>query len=103
MIMLIIIIFLMVIYIYNNNITKETFTLNTLDTLDTPADSQSLNEIDTRRSYRLVGVYTNFELDKFDKVKYLTYPKPEPKSGETYCYKLKCPSWLENVRCWKCT
>lgn len=103
MILVIMIIIIFLIIIYMNSDTKETFTLNTLDSLDTPIDSQTLNEIDIRMLYRLVGVYTNFVVDRFNKLKYLSYLEPSPKIGETLCYKIKCPSWLENVRCWKCT
>ncbi len=102
-IIIIVVIFCIILYINKiNKIQFENFSLNPLDSLETPFDSQTYNEIDIRGVYRLIGIYTHFVLDKYNRVKYITYTKPIPKIGETKCYKLKCPNWLNNVHCWKC-
>ena len=75
----------------------------TLDTLQVPDNPLPINEIDTRRYIRLVGIEKNAKMDKYDRVEKITYTKPKPELGETKCFRVPCPYWFSEIVCWKCT
>jgi hypothetical protein len=84
------------------NIKEFATFYNPLDTLEVPMNTEIINEIDMRNRYRLVSVFPNYELDKYNRVLHVTFVKPIPKIGETKCQRIQCPHWLKNVICWKC-
>ena len=61
-----------------------------------------LNEIQGRGLYRTVGIKSHLKIDKQGRVEKITYDPPLPESGETTCQKVQCPSWYDDVVCWKC-
>ena len=73
-----------------------------LDPLRIPDNPSPINELQTRNLIRIVGIERNMKLDAYGRVESITYKKPEPESGQTSCYKVKCPSWMTSTRCWKC-
>lgn len=73
-----------------------------LDMLVIPEYPELYNEIDIKKFIRLVTIEYNLVLDKFNRIKRVTYKKPLPELGETTCYRIKCPAWFENILCWKC-
>ena len=84
---------------YNKQIEGAGFAL---DGLYIPQNPERLNEINIRSRYRVVGIDKYVKLDKFDRVDKILYSKPQPDKGETRCYRVNCPNWLETVGCWKC-
>jgi len=61
-----------------------------------------INEIQGRGLYRTVGIKYNLKMDKQGRIEKITYDPPLPESGETICRKVQCPSWYDEVVCWKC-
>ena len=73
-----------------------------LDTLRIPNNPVSINEADSRKFIRLIGIEKHLKMDKYDNVEKITYSKPKPELGEKYCFRVKCPAWFSEVVCWKC-
>ena len=73
-----------------------------LDGLYIPDNPVLINEADDRRYIRIIGIEKNLKFDKYDRIEKITYKKPKPEQGETKCYKIQCPNWLEEVICLKC-
>lgn len=73
-----------------------------LDTLYKPQEPEVINEIGMRSRYRLTGIDKYVKLDKYDRIDKILYSKPKPDKGETKCYRVTCPSWIELINCWKC-
>ena len=73
-----------------------------LDTLYKPPNTEPINEIGIRSRYRLIGIDEHVKLDRYDRINKILYSKPKPDKGETRCYRVNCPNWIENIACWKC-
>jgi hypothetical protein len=73
-----------------------------LDDLMIPTYPSIINEADTRDYGRLVGITKHLKFDKFNRVTDLLIKKPLPKIGDTKCYLIPCPSYVQEVVCWKC-
>ena len=83
----------------NKNIEEANFTMDASRIPDNPFP---YNEIDSRKFLRLVEIEKHLKMDKYDKVEKVTYSKPKPESGESTCFRVKCPYWFSEVICWKC-
>jgi len=88
-------------YVYKpkKQIEGAAFALDTLRILDNPT---AINEADSRKYIRLIGIEKHLKMDKYDNVEKISYKKPKPESGETSCFRVKCPYWYSEVVCWKC-
>ena len=99
----IILLFVLVISFYilsNNKVIKgEGFSL---DTLRIPVNPVAFNEIAVRNYVRIIGIDKHVKLDKYNNVEKILFKQPTPESGETYCKRVICPYYLENIACWKC-
>lgn len=61
-----------------------------------------INEIQGRSLLRTIGIKYHLKMDKQGRVEKITYDPPLPESGETDCQRVQCPSWYNDVICWKC-
>jgi len=82
-------------------VNKETFVFD-LDALHIPENPVAINEVDVRKYYRTIGIDKHAKLDKYNNIEKILYSKPKPEMGETMCYPSSCPSWINNIICWKC-
>ena len=73
-----------------------------LDALHIPENPVVINEVDIRGYYRTIGIDKYVKLDKYRNIKKILYQKPKPEMGETICFPVACPSWINNIICWKC-
>jgi hypothetical protein len=101
-IIFIILLIIVIVIIKNNKIEGMESVIFLLDTLYIPENPEPINEIVMRTRSRLVGIDTNLKLDTYNRVERILFSEPKPDLGETKCFRVKCPSWLENVYCWKC-
>lgn len=99
---ILIIITLLAVTSINNQYRMMEHATFSLDTLQIPNNTIPINEIDTRRFIRLIGVEKHLKMDKYDRIEKMTYGKPKPELGETKCYRVSCPYWFSEVVCWKC-
>ena len=52
---------------------------------------------------RLLGAAKHVRLDKFNRVTYVSVKPPLPKTGESRCYTVNCPSWIPSDGiCYRC-
>lgn len=52
---------------------------------------------------RLFGMPKYILLNKFNRAKAIYISPPQPKVGESRCYKTICPKWIpDNCYCYKC-
>lgn len=100
-IIIIIVIILFILY-YNNNYTEHAAFV--LDGLYLPDDPEKYDIIDIRARYRgILGVKPHLRFDKTGQIERILYAPPKPELGETKCVLFKCPAWISQVACWKCT
>lgn len=97
-IIIITILIIIFIFIYTNY--YEGFSGN--DYLITTANPIAINEIQGRNLLGTIGIQYHLKMDKQGRVEKITYEPPSPESGETNCNTTQCPSWYNNVVCWKC-
>jgi hypothetical protein len=104
MIVILIILLVIIILIVISKNDKEYLNYDPRDITYIPRDTDSsiIDEVTARRFFRIVPIYTNIKLDKFNRVESIFYKKPYPEQGETNCRRVKCPSWIEKIHCWKC-
>lgn len=92
---------LFTLFIIKRYLDKENFVFE-LDALHIPENPVDLNEIDVRRYYRTIGIDKHAKLDKYNNIEKILYGKPKPEMGETRCFPVNCPYWINNIVCWKC-
>lgn len=52
---------------------------------------------------RITGAAKHIRLNRYNRIDSITLKEPHPKTGETYCSRVICPSWIpDNAICWKC-
>ena len=104
MLIILIIIVIVFIILFGKRNNTEHLTYDPRDPRYVPIDMDpaELDEVTARRFFRLVPIYANVKLDKYNKVEHIFYETPPIEQGETSCYQVKCPSWFHRIRCWKC-
>ena len=73
-----------------------------LDPLFIPENPIHLNDIDTRRFVRTVGIKRNLKIDKNGRIETITYTPPKPELGENICIPVDCDPQYQLDVCWKC-
>ncbi|QKF93551.1 hypothetical protein QKU48_gp0093 [Fadolivirus algeromassiliense] len=74
-----------------------------LDPLYIPDNPFPIDDVSSRRFFRIVGIDKHLKMDKYGRVEKITYKKPKPESGEISCHRVVCPSVYTNVACWTCS
>lgn len=100
-ILIILIVLLLIIYRFKFTTQIENASF-LLDRISIPQNPETINELQTRNYYGIVGIDKHAKLDKNGRVEKVTYMQPEPESGEKSCYVVECPPWVTNIVCWKC-